>query len=51
MGLVFYGVVTPMGLVMRLLGKDPLARRLKPEDPSYRIKSEATHPKRLEKPF
>ncbi len=51
MGLVFYGVVTPMGLVMRLLGKDPLARRLKPEDPSYRIKSEATPPKRLEKPF
>ncbi len=51
MGLVFYGVITPMGLVRRLLGKDSLARRLKPQDQSYRIKSEATPPQRLEKPF
>ncbi len=51
MGLVFYGVITPMGLVRRLLGKDSLARRLKPEEQSYRIKSEATPPQRLEKPF
>ncbi len=51
MGIVFYGVITPMGLIRRLLGKDSLARRLNPQDQSYRIKSEATPPKRLEKPF
>ncbi|TAN54872.1 MAG: hypothetical protein EPN20_21025 [Magnetospirillum sp.] len=27
LGLFFYGFVTPMGLLMRLLGKDPMCRR------------------------
>ena len=27
LGLLFYGVITPAGLVLRLLGKDPMARR------------------------
>lgn len=51
MAVVFYLVITPMGLVMRLLGKDTLARRLRDEATSYRIDSTATPPKRLEKPF
>jgi hypothetical protein len=51
MGIVFYLVITPMGLVMRLAGKDSMARRLHQQVQSYRIKSEATPPKRLEKPF
>jgi hypothetical protein len=37
MGVVFYGVVAPMGLCMRLLGKDPLRRRLDPAAASYWI--------------
>ena len=51
MGLVFYVVITPMGLIMRLSGKDQMARRLHQQVKSYRIKSESTPPKRLEKPF
>ncbi|MBL8201975.1 MAG: hypothetical protein JNK40_13495 [Chromatiales bacterium] len=51
MGIVFYLVITPMGLVMRLMGKDYMARRLRDKAPSYRIESKATPPKRLEKPF
>jgi hypothetical protein len=51
MGIVFYLVITPMGLVMRLLGKDYMARRLRKPVKSYRIESHATPPKRLEKPF
>jgi hypothetical protein len=51
MGIVFYLVITPMGLVMRLLGKDYMARRLHEQAVSYRIESQATPPKRLEKPF
>ena len=51
MGIVFYLVITPMGLVMRLAGKDSMARQLHQQSQSYRIKSTATPPKRLEKPF
>jgi hypothetical protein len=34
LGAVFYGLVTPLGLVMRLLGRDAL-RLKRPEGPSY----------------
>ena len=34
---VFYGLFTPMGLVMRLLGKDPMHRRFEPNDDTYRV--------------
>lgn len=51
MGLVFYVAVTPMGLLMRLAGKDAMARNLRDKVASYRIKTEALPPKRLEKPF
>ena len=37
LGLVFYGVMTPMGLVMRLLGRDRMHRRLEPTADSYRV--------------
>ncbi len=33
--LVFVAVVTPVGLVMRLLGRDPLERRFEPDSASY----------------
>lgn len=44
LGIVFYLVVTPMGLAMRLAGKDPL--RLKPREPgaSYWIGREPPGP-------
>jgi hypothetical protein len=32
---VFYGVFTPIGLVMRLLGRDPMQRRFDPNAESY----------------
>ena len=37
LAILFYGVVTPTGLIMRLLGKDPLRLRLDPSAPSYWI--------------
>ena len=37
LGVVFFGVVTPIGLVMRLLGRDPLRRQLEPNG-EYRIR-------------
>ncbi len=35
MGFVFFVVVTPIGVMMRLAGNDPLRLRLQPDRPSY----------------
>ncbi len=35
LAILFYLVITPIALVMRLLGRDPLTRRLEPSRPSY----------------
>ncbi|HJS87719.1 MAG TPA: SxtJ family membrane protein [Acetobacteraceae bacterium] len=37
MAVLFYGVITPIGLLMRAFGKDPLRRRFDPAAPSYWI--------------
>ncbi len=35
LAILFFGVLTPVGLLFRLLGRDPLARRFEPDQPSY----------------
>ncbi len=40
LGLVFFLVVTPLGLIMRLLGRDPMNRKLNPDAPTYWIQRE-----------
>ncbi len=35
LAILFFGVLTPVGLLFRLLGRDPLARRFEPDKPSY----------------
>jgi Saxitoxin biosynthesis operon protein SxtJ len=37
LGIVFYLVVTPLGLIRRWLGKDPMGRNLGPDLKTYRI--------------
>lgn len=37
MGVMFYGVITPIGLVMRRSGRDPLRKRIDPDARSYWI--------------
>ncbi len=44
MGLLFYGVFTPFGLVFRLIGRDALERRLDPAAESYWIPREREVP-------
>ena len=39
LGVIFLLVVTPMALVMKLFGKDPMQRKLEAEKSSYRIAS------------
>ena len=44
MGLLFYVTVTPIGLLMRLVGKDPLGRGFDPEAESYWIQRDPPGP-------
>lgn len=37
LGIVFFGLITPMGVVMRLFGKDAMHRVLVQDIPSYRV--------------
>jgi Saxitoxin biosynthesis operon protein SxtJ len=37
LGIVYYGLITPMGFVMRLMGKDPMHRALVKEATTYRV--------------
>lgn len=37
LGVLFYGVVTPMGLVMKLTGRDPMRRGYEPDAHTYRV--------------
>ncbi len=40
LGVIFVLVVTPMGLVMRIMGKDPMARQFDQEKATYRVVSD-----------
>lgn len=51
LGLVFYLLVTPMGLVMKLMGRDPMARKFEPGAQSYRVASRRAPAQNLERPF
>jgi len=37
LGIVFYVIVTPIGMIRRWLGKDPMGRQLRPDLDSYRV--------------
>lgn len=50
MAILYYLVVVPIGLIMRLFGHDPMRRKIGGES-SYRIKSKAGSAKNMEKPF
>ncbi|MBP8305480.1 MAG: hypothetical protein KBE04_15305 [Phycisphaerae bacterium] len=41
MGVVYYGLITPLGLVFRLAGRDPLRRRFDPGARTYWLEHHA----------
>ena len=51
LSVVYYLVMTPIGLAMRLFGKDPMHRRIDPDAASYWIEKsyDDESPERLEK--
>ena len=51
MGLVFFLVITPAALVLRLVGRDPMSRRREPERESYRIPVPKPPRQHIERPF
>lgn len=51
LSLVFYGVFTPMGVVMRLFGYNPMRRNFDPQAESYRDTSNAGAGHDFDRPF
>ncbi|MFM7381614.1 MAG: SxtJ family membrane protein [Microcystaceae cyanobacterium] len=51
LGIVFFLVLTPMGLVMKVLKRDTMNRQLEPQTVSYRTPSRDRSPSHLEKPY
>jgi hypothetical protein len=37
LGVLFYGIVTPMGLIMKMTGRDPMRRSYEPNALTYRV--------------
>ena len=51
LGIVFFLVFAPVALVLKLLGRDPMARKFDDDTTSYRVPSEKAPPEQLERPF
>lgn len=51
LGIVYYLVVSPMGMAMKLMGKDPMARQWIASLRSYRQPSQSSTANDMERPF
>ena len=51
LGIVFFLVIMPFGLVRRLIAADPMARELDDKADTYRVESEQPAPDNLEHPY
>ena len=51
LGLIFFGVVTPIGIVRRWLGKDPMGKKLKRDTASYRVVRAPRAPAHLKRQY
>ncbi len=51
LGIVFYGMIMPMGAIMRLLNRDSMARKFDANLQTYRLPSQIKTRASMEKPF
>ena len=51
LGIVFYLMVLPFGIILRIRGSDPLKRQWDPAAVSYRVVSDVQQPSQMERPF
>jgi len=49
--LLFYAVFFPLGLAMRVAGRDPLKKNIDKSRDSYRVQSRTRSPNHMERPF
>lgn len=49
--IVFYIILLPTGLIMRALGRDPMARGFENDRESYRVRSRKTPARSMDRPF
>jgi predicted PurR-regulated permease PerM len=48
---VFFIIFTPVGLILKIINRDVLKRTFEKEAKTYRVQSEPTNTKKLERPF
>jgi len=51
LSIVYFVVITPMGVVMRMMAKDPMRRKLDKSVASYRVLSKVRHRNHVERPY
>ena len=51
LGIVFYLVILPAALIMRIIGTDPMRRKFEKDASSYKIISEQPDRENMERPF
>ncbi len=51
LGIVFYLIILPFGIILRIRGLDPLKRKLDREVKSYRAISDQDRPDHMRRPF
>jgi hypothetical protein len=51
LGVIFYGMVTPIGLIRRWLGKDTMGKEFRPDLQSYRIMRTLRPPSHLKRQY
>ena len=51
LGILFFGLITPISFILSLMKWDPLSRKLDAQVDSYRVKSRLLKKHNLEKPF
>ena len=51
LGILYYMVITPIGIFMRIIGHDSMARHFDKNGKTYRITSDARKPESMERPF
>lgn len=51
LGIAFFLIILPTGLISRIVRKDPLGKQLQPDATTYRIHRDPLKPNHLEKPY
>lgn len=51
LGVLFYVIFTPVAIILKLLGKDPMQRKIVQEKQSYRVISNNQSKEHMERPF